>query len=56
MKYTCHLNRCEWANGKSGNCIWPGTYCPRWKERLRTKQRLAVAEAVKNVEVDNDAE
>lgn len=28
-KTICVMEHCEWANGQTGYCIWPGTYCPK---------------------------
>lgn len=28
-KIICLAEHCEWANGPTGHCIWPGTYCPK---------------------------
>ena len=33
MHEICPLDHCRYANSPTGNCLWPGNWCPRKSER-----------------------
>ena len=61
MHDICPLDRCEYANSWSGNCIWPGDWCPHVAKRnaaVRDKlmKQQAMKASRKRKEADSIAE